>query len=54
MEMGEIVIQNVNQGLIIMRIRGDFNALSGINLRLSKGENIAIEGRKRIRKRVRS
>ena len=43
MEMGEIVIQNVNQ-VYHNANQGDFNALSGINLRLSKGENIAIEG----------
>lgn len=43
MEMGEIVIQNVNQ-IYHNANQGDFNALSGINLRLSKGENIAIEG----------
>ena len=43
MGMGEIVIQNVNQ-VYHNANQGDFNALSGINLRLSKGENIAIEG----------
>ena len=43
MEMGEIVIQNVNQ-VYHNANQGDFNALSDINLHLCKGESLAIEG----------
>jgi ABC-type oligopeptide transport system ATPase subunit len=43
MEMGEIVIQNINQVYHNENL-GDFNALSDINLRLRKGENLAVEG----------
>ena len=43
MEMGEIVIQNVNQVYHNVN-QGDFNALSDINLHLCKGESLAIEG----------
>ena len=42
MEMGEIVIQNVNQ-VYHNANQGDFNALSDINLHLCKGESLAIE-----------
>lgn len=41
--MGEIVIQNVNQ-IYHSQTLGDFYALSNINLRLKKGESLAIEG----------
>lgn len=41
--MGEIVIQNVNKVYHSENL-GNFNALSDINLRLKKGENLAIEG----------
>ncbi|HWR28681.1 MAG TPA: dipeptide/oligopeptide/nickel ABC transporter ATP-binding protein [Negativicutes bacterium] len=41
--MGEIVVQNVNQ-VYHSETQGDFHALSDINLRLKKGENLAIEG----------
>ena len=43
MEMGEIVIQNVNQ-VYHNANQGDFNALSDINRHLCKGESLAIEG----------
>ncbi|MBE7718283.1 MAG: ABC transporter ATP-binding protein [Lacrimispora celerecrescens] len=43
MEMGEIVIQNVSQ-IYHSKTQGDFHALSNIDLRLKKGENLAIEG----------
>lgn len=43
MEMGEIVIQNVNQ-IYHSKMSGDFYALSDINFRLKKGETLAIEG----------
>lgn len=41
MEMGEIVIQNVNQ-VYHNANQGDFNALSDINLHLCKGESLAL------------
>lgn len=43
MEMGEILIRNVNQ-IYHNKNSGDFNALSNINLHLKKGENLAIQG----------
>lgn len=41
--MGEIVVQNVNQ-IYQSEIQGGFYALSDINIRLKKGESLAIEG----------
>lgn len=41
--MGEIVIQNVNQ-IYHSETQGKFHALRDINIRLQKGENLAIEG----------
>lgn len=41
--MGEIVVQKVNQ-VYHNETQGDFHALSDINLRLEKGESLAIEG----------
>lgn len=43
MEMGEIVIQNINQ-IYHNKNLGVFHALSDINFTIRKGENIAIEG----------
>lgn len=41
--MGEIVIQNVNQ-IYHSETHDDFHALSDINLRIEKGNSLAIEG----------
>jgi ABC-type dipeptide/oligopeptide/nickel transport system ATPase subunit len=43
MGVGEIVIQNVNQ-IYHSETQGEFHALYDINIRLEKGENLAIEG----------
>ena len=43
MEVGEIVIQKVNQVYHDASL-GDFHALSDISLRIEKGKNLAIEG----------
>ena len=43
MEVGEIAIRNVSQ-VYHSETQGEFHALCDINIRLEKGENLAIEG----------